>query len=48
MVETEQRVKVAQTQIQALKRTIKRSELTEEEIAQLPDGTNTYQAVGRM
>ncbi len=47
-IETAQRVKVAQAQIQSLKFTIKRSELAEQEISKLPDGTNTYQSVGRM
>lgn len=47
-VETSQRVKLAQGQIQALKVAIRRSELTEEEVGELPDGTNTYQSVGRM
>ena len=48
MIENSQRVKVAEGQIAALKRDITRSSLTDEELASLPPGTNTYQSVGRM
>ena len=48
MIENSQRVKVAEGQIAALKRDITRSSLTDEELAGLPPGTNTYKSVGRM
>ncbi len=47
-IETSQRVNLARAQIQTLKHSIKHSELTDKEIAHLPDGTNAYQSVGRM
>lgn len=48
MIETNQRVRVAEGQISALKRSVAHAQLTDQELAALPDGTNTYQAVGRM
>ena len=48
MVDTNQKVKVSEGQIQALKVAITRAQLTDQEIAKLPDGTNTYKSVGRM
>ena len=48
MVETNQRVRVSEAQIQSLQRSITRAKLTDEEITALPDGTNLYKAVGRM
>ena len=48
MVETKQRVRMAEAQMQALKRSIAHSQLTDKEIAGLPEGINTYKAVGRM
>lgn len=48
MVETNQRVRVAEGQMMALKRSIARSQLTEKEIAGLPEDINMYKGVGRM
>ena len=48
MVETNQRVRVSEAQIQSLRHSIARAQLTDKEIASLPDGTNMYKAVGRM
>ena len=48
MVETQQRMKVSDLQIENLKRTITHSQLTAQEIGSLPDQTPVYESVGRM
>ena len=48
MVETQQRMKVSDLQIENLKRTITHSQLTAQEIDSLPDQTPVYESVGRM
>lgn len=48
MIETTQRVKMARGQIEALKLASSRAELTAKELSELPDGTRTYESVGRM
>lgn len=48
MIETTQRVKVAEGQILQLRRNIAHSKLTDQELASLPSHTPTYEAVGRM
>ncbi|XP_065177158.1 prefoldin subunit 1-like [Sycon ciliatum] len=47
MVETEQRMRMADAQIDGLKRSVKRTILTKQEISGLPEGTRTYDSVGR-
>lgn len=48
MVETSQKLKLADLQIETLKRSITHSQLTDKEIGQLPNDTKTYESVGRM
>ncbi|PFX14328.1 prefoldin subunit 1-like [Stylophora pistillata] len=48
MIETTQRVKVAEGQILQLRRKIAHAKLTDQELASLPSDIPTYQAVGRM
>lgn len=48
MIETTQRVKVAEGQILQLRRNIAHAKLTDQELASLPSDIPTYQAVGRM
>ncbi len=48
MIENSQRVKIAEGQVMAIKKDIAKSNLTDKELSNLPPGTNTYQAVGRM
>lgn len=48
MIETTQRVKVAEGQILQLRRNMAHSKLTDQELASLPSHTPTYEAVGRM
>lgn len=48
MVETSQKLKLADIQIESLKRSITHSQLTDKELSQLPAETNTYESVGRM
>ncbi len=48
MIENSQRVKIAEGQVAAIKKDIAKSNLTDKELSNLPPGTNTYQAVGRM
>jgi len=48
MVDTKQKLKMADLQIENLKRTITHSGLTEHEIGNLPDETRVYESVGRM
>lgn len=46
--ETSQNVMMTQGQIAQLKRTIKMSELTEEELKGCPEETRMYRSIGRM
>lgn len=48
MVDTKQKLKMADLQIENLKRTITHSGLTEHEIGTLPEETRVYESVGRM
>lgn len=48
LVENRQKMKLADMQIENLKRTITHSELTEAEIKALPQETRVYESVGRM
>jgi len=48
MVDTKQKLKMADLQIENLKRTITHAGLTEQEIGNLPDETRVYESVGRM
>ena len=48
MVETSQKLKLADLQIETLKRNITHSQLTDKEINQLPTDTKIYESVGRM
>ncbi|EDO46608.1 predicted protein, partial [Nematostella vectensis] len=48
VIDTTQRVKVAEAQIEQLKRTNQHAKLTDQELSTLPLDTNTYEAVGRM
>jgi len=48
MIETTQKLKVADLQIEGLKRSIQHSKLTSQEIATLPNEVRTFEGVGRM
>ncbi len=48
MVETSQKLKLADMQIETLKRNMIHAQLTDKEISQLPADTKTYESVGRM
>ncbi len=48
MVETSQKLKLADLQIETLKRSMTHAQLTDKEISQLPTDTKTYESVGRM
>lgn len=48
MVETSQKLKLADIQIESLKRGMTHSQLTDKELSQLPSETKTYESVGRM
>ncbi|XP_015590262.1 prefoldin subunit 1 [Cephus cinctus] len=48
MVDATQKLKLADVQIETLKRTKQRGELTIKEITLLPSETRTYESVGRM
>ena len=48
MLETQQKMKLSDLQIENLKRSITHASLTEAEIASLPDQTRVYESVGRM
>ena len=47
VVETEQRVNIANHQVDALQRAVVRSKLTAKELSNLPSTTRTYESVGR-
>ena len=48
MIETTQRVKLAEGQIMQLRRNIAHAKLTDRELASLPQDTKTYESIGRM
>ncbi|XP_063237610.1 prefoldin subunit 1 [Bacillus rossius redtenbacheri] len=48
MLETSQKLKLADVQIDNLKKSIHHAELTDKEISALPSDTKTYESVGRM
>ena len=48
MIETTQRVKIAEGQISQLKRNIVHARLTDQELASLSSDTKTYESIGRM
>ena len=48
MIDTSQKLKLADVQIESLRRTKQRAELTTKEITLLPPNTKTYESVGRM
>ena len=48
VITTTQQVKLAEAQIAQLSRNITHAKLTDQELSLLPNGTRTYQAVGRM
>ena len=48
MVESTQKIKISEIQIEQLKSTITRARLTEKELDSLPPETRTYESVGRM
>ncbi|XP_008550023.1 prefoldin subunit 1 [Microplitis demolitor] len=48
VTDTAQKIKLADLQIDSLKRSKQRSELTIAEVANLPANTKTYESVGRM
>uniref|UniRef100_A0A8B9K931 Prefoldin subunit 1 n=1 Tax=Astyanax mexicanus TaxID=7994 RepID=A0A8B9K931_ASTMX len=48
MIDTQQKVKIADLQIEQLSRMKKHSNLTHVEITSLPDSTRMYEGVGRM
>lgn len=48
MVDTTQKLKLADLQIKSLHKMKQRSELTTKEVTSLPKETNVYQSVGRM
>lgn len=48
MVDTKQKLKLADIQIDKLRRTKQRAELTTKEITSIPEDTRVYESVGRM
>ncbi|UYV77911.1 PFDN1 [Cordylochernes scorpioides] len=48
MIDTTQKLQLADTQIDAHKRTIQRSQLTDSELSQMPPDTPMYLGIGRM
>ncbi|XP_023338964.1 prefoldin subunit 1-like [Eurytemora carolleeae] len=48
MVESKQKIKLNDMQVESLKRSIAHSMLTDQEIATLPQGTKVYESAGRM
>ncbi|PVD38053.1 hypothetical protein C0Q70_00663 [Pomacea canaliculata] len=47
-IQTSQQLKIADQQVEALKRKIAHSQLVDKEIASLPEETRVYEGVGRM
>lgn len=48
MIETTQKLKMSDLQIEALRRSIQHSKLTDQEISSLPSGIRTFEGIGRM
>ena len=48
MIETSQKLKLADMQIETFKRSMTHAQLTDKEISQLPSETKMYESVGRM
>ena len=48
MIETSQKLKLADMQIETLKRSMTHAQLTDKEVSQLPSETKMYESVGRM
>eukprot|EP00794_Sanderia_malayensis_P016847 gene16847-18546_t len=48
VINTTQQVKIAESQIIHLRRTIQHASLTDHEISMLPESTRTFESVGRM
>lgn len=48
VITTTQQVKLAEVQIAQLTRNITHAKLTDQELSTLPEGTRTYQSIGRM
>ncbi|XP_026478436.1 prefoldin subunit 1 [Ctenocephalides felis] len=48
MIETSQKLRIADIQIENLKKSKQHSEITEREISSLAPGTKTYESIGRM
>ncbi|XP_043925310.1 prefoldin subunit 1 [Protopterus annectens] len=48
MIDTQQKVKLADIQIEQMNRTKKHAKLTDSEILTLPDETRMYEGIGRM
>ncbi|GAB6026025.1 Prefoldin subunit 1 [Chamberlinius hualienensis] len=48
MIDTTQKLKLSDIQIEGLKRSIQHSKLTNQEISGLPEGVRTFEGVGRM
>lgn len=48
MIETSKKIQIIDSQIAMLKRVLAHVDITQTEIAKLPPGTKTYEAVGRM
>nr|ALS04453.1 prefoldin subunit 1 [Acartia pacifica] len=48
MIESKQKIKLTDMQVDSLKRQIAHAMLTDQEIGALPEGTKVYESVGRM
>jgi len=48
MVETTQKLRLSDLQVEGLRRSIQHSTITDQEISSLPQETRTYEGVGRM
>nr|CAG4652357.1 EOG090X0LK7 [Triops cancriformis] len=48
MIETSQKLRLSDIQIESFKRSIARSQLTDQELSALPAETHMYESVGRM
>lgn len=48
MVESKQKIKLNELQVESLKRQVAHSMLTDTEIGSLPEGTKVYESAGRM
>jgi prefoldin subunit 1 len=48
MIQTTQQMKIAEAQVETLKRKIAHARLVDQEVAALPEDTKVYQGVGRM